>query len=386
MRETEGNACMSDIQVVPVETSRQRRQFLQLPWKLYADDPYWVPPLRGQQKELVGYRKHPFYERAEIQTFLAYRGSRVCGRIAAIDNFVHNETYRSDPRGFVGFFESENDQTIANRLFNAARGWLAARGLHKLRGPANPSLNYEWGLLIDGFERSPTFMMTYNPRYYQELWENYGFVRAQDLFSFIGHRKNLHRLESKVQFVADESIRRFNIQLRPVDKSQFRRDVRSFLEIYNKALVGTWGYLPLSENEMSRLSAGLRQLIVPQLTLVAEVDQKPIGVVFGLLDYNPRIKRINGRLFPFGFLQLLRKRHELRRVRLVSTNVLPEYQRWGVGVVLASKLLQPCLDFGVDEGEFSWVLESNHLSRKSLERGQLDVEKMHRIYDFFGDA
>ncbi len=138
----------------------------------------------------------------------------------------------------------------------------------------------------------------------------------------------------------------------------------------------------MSASEMDHLSKSLRHLIVPELTVIAEVDGRAIGAIFGLLDFNPRIKRIDGRLFPFGFLHLLRNRRQIRRVRLVSTNVLPEYQMWGVGVVLAAHLVPPAIAFGIDEGEFSWVLESNHLSRKTLERGNLKPEKIHRIYDY----
>ena len=136
------------------------------------------------------------------------------------------------------------------------------------------------------------------------------------------------------------------------------------------------------KSELDHISRSLRYLIVPELTMMAEVDGRAIGAIFGLLDFNPRIKKIDGRLFPFGFLHLIRNRQQIKRVRMVSTNVLPEYQKWGVGVVLAAHLVPPAIAFGIEEGEFSWVLESNHLSRKSLERGNLSYEKVHRIYDY----
>jgi GNAT superfamily N-acetyltransferase len=141
----------------------------------------------------------------------------------------------------------------------------------------------------------------------------------------------------------------------------------------------------MSNLEIRHVSKSLQHLIVPELTMIAEIEGKPVGCIFGLLDYNPRIKEIDGRLFPFGFLKLIRNKQEIHRVRLVSTNVLPEYQRWGIGVVLAAHLVPPALEYGICEGEFSWVLESNHLSRKTLERGNLRQEKRHRIYDFIPD-
>ncbi len=373
---------MPAVEVRPVRSRSEKKLFLNLPWKIYRNWPAWVPPIRQNQKELVGYRAHPFYEQAEIATFLAFRNGEPCGRVAAIDNDVHNRTHPDEKRGFVGFFESENDQHVANALFDAARGWLANRGLHDLRGPTNPSINYEWGLLTDAFDLSPTFLMTYNPPYYVDLWEQYGFEKVQDLFTYCGRKEDLAKVKDKIHFIVREARGRFGIHVRPLDKRNFKAEVRTFLSIYNSALAGTWGYVPLSEKEIEYFSASLRHLIVPELTIFAEINDKIVGCMFGLLDYNPRIKKIDGKLYPWGFLQLLMRRHELKRIRLVSTNVMPEYQRWGVGAVLAIEMIEPGLAFGMEEAEFSWVLESNTLSRKTLEKGGLDREKTHRIYDW----
>ena len=376
---------LARIEVRPVHTRREKKHFLNLPWRIYRDYPAWVPPLRQNQKELVGYRRHPFYDSAQCQTFLAWQHGRPCGRIAAIENPAHNEANPNDQRGFVGFFESENNQEIADGLFSAARAWLGERGHHNIRGPTNPSINYELGLLTDAFDISPTFLLTYNPPYYVDLWEHYGFRGVQDLYTFVGQKKDLDKLKSKVRFIADEATQRLGIRLRSLDKRRFKQDVRSFLDIYNTALVGTWGFCPLSDREVDHFAASLRHLIVPDLTILAEIDGKTIGCMFGLLDYNPRIKKIDGRLFPFGWLELVRHRRAIKRLRLVSTNVSPEYQRWGVGAVLAMAMLDPALEWGLDQGEFSWVLESNTLSRKTLEKGGLTQEKTHRIYDFVAD-
>ena len=373
---------MPHFEVRPVSTRRDKRRFLTFPWRLYKDDPNWVPPLRLNQKELVGYRRHPFYEDAEIQTFLAVRDGSVCGRVAAILNHAHNRVHVNEQRGFIGFFESINDQAVANGLLDAAKAWFAQREVYVLRGPANPSLNYECGMLVKNFEMPPTFMMTYNPSYYPQLWENYGFVKAQDLLTFIGFERDLETLEKKVQFVAQESAKRFNIAVRPISRRTFQRDVETFLQIYNASLEGIWGHVPMSAKEVVHTARSLKFLLVPEVSLIAEIGGKPVGSVLGLLNYNPRIKKIDGRLFPWGFLWLLLGRKKIHRLRMVSTNVLPEYQRWGVGVILAANLLQPALEFGMVEGEFSWVLESNHLSRKTLERAKLAIEKVHRIYDY----
>jgi GNAT superfamily N-acetyltransferase len=371
---------MSDIVIQRVANSRQRKQFLQFPWTIYQKDPYWIPALRLDEKENVGYSYNPFYDRNRIQTFLAYLGGKVVGRIGAVLNQGHINRY-GEKRGFFGFFESIDDQEVANGLFDAARDWFADQGIFKLRGPANPSLNAAVGLLINGFDSSPTFMMTYNPPYYERLIENYGFRKAQDLFAFWGHISMLPKVAQKLAPVADQIAERLNVKVRTLDKSRFHEDVRGFLSIYNRSLTNTWGFVPMSDAEVEHLAKTLRFLIVPEMAIVAEIDGRMVGACFGLLDYNPRIKEINGRLFPFGFVHLLRKKSEIKRVRLISTNVLPEYQMQGVGLLLVRGIVPKAIEWGIEEAEFSWVLESNSLSRGALTKGGAKINKTYRVYD-----
>ena len=368
--------------VFPVSTASQQRAFIDFVWTHYKGDENWVPPLRASIKQLLNYKKHPFYDNAEIQTFLAMSDGQVVGRIAAIVDGWHNE-YHNEKRGMFGFFECIEDQEIADQLFSAVREWLADRDIVKMRGPANPSQNYEWGLLVEGFDMPPTFLMTYNKPYYGSLIENCGFQKSQDMYTFCGHLEMLKSLDPKLDFIAEEAQRRFNFKLRNLSRKNFEKDVESFLGIYNAALPGQWGFTPMSDGELSASARGLKRLIIPELTAIAEVDDRPVGAVFGLLDYNPLIKEIDGRLFPFGFLKILLKRKQMTRIRLVSTNVLPEYQMWGLGLVLLTFLVPYGLDYGVlRTAEFSWVLESNKLSRGTLERGGALREKTHRIYDY----
>lgn len=372
---------MSDICVRPVQTKREQKAFLEFPWRLYQGDPNWIPPLRQNQKGLVGFAPHPFYERNKAQAFLAYRGDEVVGRVLAILNQGHIERFR-EKRGFFGFFESVDDELVSQGLFDAVRAWFAEQGIYTLRGPTNPSLNYELGLLIDGFDTPPTFMMTYNPPYYERLIESYGFRKTQDLYAYWGHVSMLPRIREKLKPICDQIVERFNVRLRMLNKKRFLEDVQLFLEIYNRSLVNTWGFVPMSEAEVRHMARGLRWLMVPELALGAEVDGRMVGAVFCLPDYNPRIKAIDGRLFPFGFIRLLRNKQAIKRVRVISTNVLPEYQLLGFGLVLLEGLVPKALDWKIEEAEFSWVLESNALSRGSLEKGGAKRTKTYRLYDF----
>ena len=373
-------AVRSELSVEPVTARRQRREFLQLPWSIYAGDPNWIPPLLFDQRGLVGFHRHPFYRDADVQTFVARRQGRPVGRIAAILNHAHNRQHR-EQRGFFGFFESIDDQDVADALFEAAQRWFVVRNVRQIRGPCNPSLNYECGLLTEGFDSPPFFMMTYNKPYYPRLIEGAGFRKSQDLFAYWGHIDMLDGLDPKLLRICEQAAERFNVTVRPISKARFRQELDMFLNIYNQSLGSTWGFVPLSPSEVKHLGSQMRQMIVPELSQVAEVDGKPIGVVFGLLDYNPRIKQIDGRLFPLGFIRLLTNRRALKRMRVISANVVPEYQRWGIGLILLKALVPKVKEWGIEECEFSWVLESNTLSRGSLEKGGAKFSKSYRIYD-----
>ncbi|MFH1919757.1 MAG: N-acetyltransferase [Planctomycetota bacterium] len=371
---------MSELVVRRVESSRQKEDFLQFPWSLYRGDPNWVPPLRTDQKEMVGYRHHPFYEKNSAQTFLAYRSGEVCGRIAAILNREHIERH-GERRGFFGFFECVDDQEAANGLFDAVRQWLSERDVSCLRGPVNPSMNYTVGLLIDGFDSPPVFMMPYNPTYYPRLIEGYGFRKVQDLYAFWGNLEMQPAVIAKFRPIVEQIKERYSVVLRPLDTSRFQEDVEAFLDLYNRSMASTWAFVPMSPGEVRHMAKSLRHLIVPELAVVAEVEGKMVGATFALPDYNPRIRRIDGRLFPFGFLRLVRKKHEIKRVRVLAANVLPEYHRMGIGLVLLDGLAPKGAEWGTEEAEFSWVLESNLLSRNALEKGGAKLSKTYRLYD-----
>ncbi len=371
---------MPNYTIQTVETRRQKSEFMKLIWRLYKGDPNWIPPLRMDQKELAGFYHHPFYERNKIRTFIVTRDGLTVGRIGAIVNVGHNERY-DEKRGFFGFFDCEDDQQAANMLFEAAAEYLRSEGMTDLRGPCNPSLNYDLGCLIEGFDTPPTFGMTYNWPYYEKLITNAGLAKTQDLYAYEGNASKLDSLDPKLYFVIDEVKRRFNITLRKADTKKMAEEAALFIDIYNRALVATWGFVPLTAGEAQHIGKGLKFVIDPEATTIIDVDGKTVGFALGLLDFNPIIKKIDGRLFPFGFLRMLFGRKGIKRVRLVSNNILPEFQRWGLGIVAVERMLPELLARGITECEFSWVLESNKLSRGTLESGGAIRSKTYRLYD-----
>ena len=371
---------MNSVEVTPVESRKDRKEFMELIWRLYKGDRYWIPPIRMNQEELVGFRKHPFYENNRCQAFLARKDGQVVGRIVGIINHGHNKRFE-EKRGFFGFFESIDDQQVANALFDAAGRYLKSQGMTDVRGPCNPSLNYETGTLVDGFDSSPTFMMTYNPPYHDRLIRGFGFEKTQDMYAYNGNVEMLNTIDPKINRTVEMVKERFKLKVRQVSRKNFSKEILLFLKIYNESLQGTWGFVPLSDGEVKALGMSMKLLINPAATSVIEVDGEAVAVGLGLPDYNPIIKKIDGKLFPFGWIRILLDRKKITKMRIISANVSLEWQRWGLGLVLLNRMLPDVLAIGITDAEFSWVLESNDLSRGSLERAGLVPAKTYRLYD-----
>jgi len=366
--------------VWPVVSWRDRRRFQRLPWSIYAGDPNWVPPLLSQERELLGWGHHPFFDNAESVTLLAERDGGAVGRLAVLINPIHNKKY-NEQRGFFGFFECIDDAAVAMELFQAGCQWLRRRGMTALRGPVNPSLNYTCGLLIEGFDCPPCFLTTYNRPYYAALLEACGLAKAQDLYAYEMDMPLLRTLVERYKPAVLSAIDQPNLVIRSFDPSRLQHEIETYLDIYNRSLDGTWGFTPLQPHEARRIGGELERLIVPQFTAIAEIDGKPIGAVFALLDYNQIIGKLNGRLLPFGFLRLMMGQRKITTVRAMAMTMVPGYQEAGLSVVLIDHLTGPAATWGIQRWELSWVLQSNKSSRGTLERAGMKRTKTYRIYD-----
>lgn len=371
---------MTCLQVRAVCSPLDRRQFLEFPAELYRGDQHWVPPLASDEQQRIGFRRHPFHAQNRVQAFVAQRGSQIVGRIAAIHNVRHNQ-HHGERRGFFGFFECRDDGQAAKSLVGAAADWLSSQGLDTVRGPVSPSIDYQAGVLIDGFDRPPAFMMPYNPGYYGQLMAECGLAKSQDLFAFQIEGSPLRQLLPRLKRVSHRLAERHGVTFRRLERRRFRQDLDAFLSVVNRSLVGHWGYVPLAPTEMSRIADDLSWLLVPELVVLAEVDGQPIGVALGLPDYNPRVKQIGGRLLPFGFIRLLTRKRRIRDVRIVAANVLPDWKRSGIGAALTAEIIEAALERGADNVEFSWIAESNALSHSTIETGGAQRTKTYRIYD-----
>ncbi len=371
---------MEPLCIRPVRSRRERREFLELPRRLYAGDTRWVPPLGSMEAALAGFAPHPFHAQNEVQCYVAVRNGQVAGRIAAIDNRQHH-AYHKERLACFGFFECIDDAAVARRLLDAVRRWASGRGLKRLRGPLSPSINYQAGLLVDGFDRDTAFLTPYNPPYYGTLLEQCGLTKAHDLLAFRADRSMAAEALPRLERVARRLTARLGVQIRPLRRWGRRADLAAFLRIVNESLAGHWGFVPLSSAELNWLARGLRWLLDPELVVGAEVDGQLVGVALAIPDYGPRLQELQGRLFPLGLVRLLAAKRRLRRCRVIAANVLPRYVRSGLGVMLTHAIVSKALAWGAQELEFSWVAESNAASRGTLENGGARAVKTYRVYE-----
>lgn len=371
------------VHIVPLAAERatDRRRFIGLAWRLYRDDPLWVPPLRSEIDKLLDPRRNPFFEHASIGLFLAKQAGEPVGRIAAIVNELHNATHR-DAVGFFGFFESVADATVARALLEAAGEWLRQRGRTHLRGPVNPSMNDECGLLVEGFDRPPVILMPYNPPYYAALLEACGLEKAKDLLAYWLTEAFL---SEKLQRGQELVRRRLGLQVRGMDfrnRQLFREDVERIKILYNRAWEQNWGFVRLTDAEMEALVAGLREIADPDLAVFAFRGDEAVGFALALPDIN-QVLRYNRSGNLLGALwHLATKRKRIDTMRILILGVLPEHRQSGVDAVLYYELGVRGLRKGFRYAEASWVLEDNWAMRNPLEKMLgAQLYKRYRIYE-----
>ena len=372
------------VEIISVASSRQLRQFVDLPWRIYngTEYPQWVPPLRIAVRDALDTRANPFYKTADRQLFLALRDGEPVGRIAAIENRAHND-FHKDRVGFFGFFECVNDQAVATALLSSADQWLRARGLDTMRGPMNPSTNHECGMLVGGFGRHPMIMTTWNPRYYPELIEKAGFTKAKDLLAYFfpmqGERA--FQMPERVRAVAERAIGG-GLTFRDLNLKDFAAEVERCWEIYNDAWEPNWGFVPMSKESFVHEAQVLKYIVFPQFTFMAEIDGKPAGFMIIVPDFHHAFKAIgNGRLLPTGIFKLLAAKKKLKTGRIMILGARAEYRKRGIFALFAHEMFRRGKEFGALGAEASWILEDNDKLNRPLESMGAKEYRRWRIYD-----
>ncbi len=371
-----------DVKIISVENNTGLKKFINCQWNFYKDDKNWVPPMKSERKKVLDVKNNPFYEHSEIQLFLAESGNEIVGRIAAIVNYNHNKTH-NDKVGFFGFFESIDNQEVATALFDAAADWLRKKGMDAIRGPENPSMNDEIGLLVDGFDSPPVIMMTYNPKYHIGLIENYGFQKAKDLYAY---QLIYGKFQSDKLLRMQEIIRkRYDVTIREVNfknKNQLKKDVDTFKDVYNAAWVPNWGFVKWTDAEMDFIAQDLKTVADPSLAIIAESKGEIAGFALALPDINQCLIHNKSGSMLGAIWHLLTKKKTINNVRIIALGIVPKFQKSGIDSVLYYELGVRGHKMGAEFGEASWVLEDNEMMNRGLTSTMNGkVYKTYRLYE-----
>jgi GNAT superfamily N-acetyltransferase len=366
------------LQVREVTTAADQRRFIDLPWRIYAGDRNWVPPLKAEVRKKLDFQEHPFWEHARAALFLAEKDGQIVGRISAQVDDNYNRLW-DEKLGSFGFFECVDDQEVAGALFDAAADWVRRQGMTVLRGPMSPSSNDEWAFLIEGFERPPVLMMPYNPRYYPTLAERHGFVKAKDLLAFYKHAST--PMPERLIQVARKLRDNPRLSLRPVNLKDLHNEMVIIKEVYNASWERNWGFSPMTDKEMDLMAADLKNLADPNMVLLAFYDHKPAGLAITLPDLNQVLMHLNGRLGPIGLLKFLYYRRKVKGSRALVFGFKQEYRRLGLPILLFYETEEYMRRRGYEWCELSWNLEDNRLINDFDREVGAEVYKRYRVYE-----
>lgn len=364
------------IRVAPVSTSRERSEFIAFPKRLHASDPHWVAPLDRDLRQLLTPGKHPFHAEGRVEPLLAVCDGEVVGRIASIRNPAH-ERHWNEAVHFFGFFECVRDESVARALL--AEVSARAEGRQVLRGPFSPSTNYECGVLVEGRPGRPTLMMPHNPPWYGELLEAAGLSKCMDLLAweFLNEGVDLARWQRISALIK----KREGVHLRPFEMKAFAREVELVQRIYHDAWRDNWGFVPMSPSELRAMAVELKPIIRPELGAFVMKGDEAVAFQLALPDYNEVLQKLEGRLFPTGFLRLLLAKNKLRHMRVMLMGVVQTERHKGLDVLLYADIAEKALRYDMKSTEASWILETNDAMNNTITRGGGQLTRRYRIYE-----
>lgn len=362
------------------ETSNWREQklFITLPYVLNNNDSMWVPPLLVSQKEILS-NNHPFWKKNVHRFFLAFQDGRCVGRIASFLDQDHEAHFKRRD-GFFGFLEAIDDQTVFKMLLQKAEEFLQSQGCRTISGPLNPNIHHELGILTEGFEHPPFYMLTYNKRYYGGHIHACGYHPLKDFYSYKLHSDDF-RLSEKMDRIKTMHQKKNNITIRTPNLNDFMKELKFFHDIYNNAFLGHWGFSPMSWEDFLFLGKDLKLILDKEIILIVEKDKVPIGFLLAIPNLNEVLIKIkNGRLFPFGIFKLLVLKKRIKSLRVVTVAIKHEYQHLGIGSILYPEIAHRAKLRGYKYTELSWVVDDNNQMNKIIKETGGVIYKQHRLY------
>jgi hypothetical protein len=371
---------MAAVDVRPITTLAGRRQFVDVPFRIFGRDPAWVPPLRLSVYDRIS-PKHPANEHQETALWIAYRNRRPVGRIGAcVDSFFNQ--FQNVSWGWVGFFEAFDDVGAVDALFQTACDWVKSHGAATAVGPASFTTNDEIGLLVEGFDVPPLMLTTHNPPYYERLWDDWGWQPAMDLWGWLAI-KGRTSISDRQRKTLERIRARSNVTIRSMKMADFDAEVGRLFEVYNAAWSANWGFAPLPEPEVRHLAKQLKQIIDPELALVVENQQgESLAVAIVLMDVNELMTKIrSGRLAPTGWFRLLTGLQKVHQARVFALGVRPEKQNLALGPLLYQEIIdRVSAKPNIVSAEASWVLATNDRMNGALKEFGATHYKTWRLY------
>ncbi|MGA1846143.1 N-acetyltransferase [Deferribacter abyssi] len=367
---------MPDIIIKEVKNKSDLLKFIKFPIELYKSCPYYVPHLTIERKEFFNPRKNPFFNHAETAFFLAYKNKKIVGRIAAIidHNFIQ---FHGEQTGYFGFIDFVNDIEVIRKLFENTLNYLKSKNIKKVIGPFNFSTNHEIGILLDSFNLPPVIMMTYNYEYYPHLIESCGFKKEKDVLAY---KMEVEDFPERAKKAYNLLKNRLNITLRSVNIKKFYEELELIKEIYNNAWEKNWGFVPMTDEEFDFMAKNLKNIIIPDLCIIAEYNNKPVGFSLALPDINQILIKLNGKLFPFGIFKFITGFKKIDFARVITLGIVKEFRNRGLDYLLYYKTFENGFKHGFYKGELSWILEDNKPMNLALQKMGASVYKTYRIY------
>ena len=367
--------------IVEVKSGRDKKRFIDFPHDLYKGDPNYVPEIYIGQKELLSEKKNPFFQHSKAQLYLAYHGTKIVGRIAAIRNNEYNRFANANV-GFFGLFDVIEDYEVAKMLFDTASDWVKKENLDAILGPTNFSTNDTAGVLVEGFDRPPVIMLTYNKPYYITFLERYGFEKQMDMLAYHVTEETVNKKSVRIANMIGERLKKRGVEVRPVNMKKFKQEVNAIREIYKGAWDKNWGFVPPTEAEFNHIAEGLKMVIDPDFGLIAEHEGKAVGFALAIPDMNIIIRTIKkGRLLPTGIFKLLFQKKKIKRLRIILLGVLEDYRKMGIEGIFYAKIISRGIEKGYNEAEASWILDNNEMMKKGVEGVNMKAYKRYRIYE-----
>jgi GNAT superfamily N-acetyltransferase len=367
--------------VRPVRSRADRREFVELPFRLHATGTPWVPPLRIERRLFLGPRTGHFFKHGEAELFLARRDGRVAGRISGHIDLDFN-AYHGNAWGMFGFLELEEDPEVLRALLDAAAGWLRERGRDRMVGPMDFTMNDESGVLIEGFDRVPLVRQPWHPPYYQRLCEAAGLEKAVDLFMWELRISDRDKILPIIRKLAGELEPKHGITIRKMSRRRLRRELDAFAEIYNEAWSANWGFVPYTKADLDAYAQELQLVFDRDWFMVAENSRgETVGVAITIPDINQVLQLMHGRVLPLGWWHYLRRRRIADRCRIGFLGVKPAYQHTGVAAGLYMEHFAMAELTRIKWGEAGWVLETNKGLNRGMEALGARICRRYRMYE-----